>query len=66
MSAGAGIIGAGIALIAGVLIGRATGKTREVCKCPSCGYTEEKEIGIPCSTKVCPECSASLKGIRCI
>ena len=65
---GAGVIVGGlIALGAGVLIGRSTRRiAREVCECPSCGYTEEKEIGIPCTTKTCPNCGTPLKGIRCI
>lgn len=66
MSVGAGIVGAIAGLIGGVLIGRATRKTREVCECPACGYTEEKVIGVPCTTKMCPECGATLRGIRCI
>ncbi len=29
-----------------------------ICTCPNCGYEEEKQRGVPCVRKKCPECGA--------
>jgi len=30
------------------------------CICPKCGHKEEKQIGIPCTTKKCPDCGTRM------
>jgi len=30
------------------------------CVCPSCGYREPHTLGVPCTSKVCPKCGASM------
>jgi len=30
------------------------------CLCPSCGYKEAHERGVPCYSKKCPKCGASM------
>jgi hypothetical protein len=34
----------------------------DVCVCPECSYTEPHERGVPCNTKMCPECDIPLTG----
>ena len=30
------------------------------CRCPSCGYHEKHQRGVPCNTKTCPKCNAQM------
>ncbi len=30
------------------------------CVCPSCGYKEEHQAGVPCFEKKCPQCKTDL------
>jgi len=32
----------------------------KVCQCPNCGYTENTPPGVPCNSRVCPNCGARL------
>jgi len=32
------------------------------CVCPDCGFTQDKEAGVPCRTIDCPECGTALMG----
>lgn len=32
------------------------------CSCPECDYQEDKVVNVPCATKTCPKCGASLVG----
>lgn len=36
------------------------------CTCPKCGYKEDHLRGVPCSTKNCPKCKSSLRGVNCL
>ena len=38
------------------------GSSPDKCRCPECGYEEPKVKGVPCRTKICPECGSSLQG----
>ncbi|MGC9356481.1 MAG: hypothetical protein ACP5GX_01365 [Anaerolineae bacterium] len=31
-----------------------------ICVCPSCGHTQEHEVGTPCYTLRCPKCGAKM------
>jgi len=35
---------------------------RDICKCPSCGYTTGHIRDAPCNTMVCPKCGSKLTG----
>ncbi|MFW6121853.1 MAG: hypothetical protein ACOC80_13290 [Petrotogales bacterium] len=30
------------------------------CLCPSCGYREPHQLGVPCYTRKCPKCEAPM------
>ena len=30
------------------------------CLCPSCGYKEPHQLAVPCLTKKCPKCGATM------
>ena len=32
----------------------------KMCRCPNCGYTENTAPGVPCQTRVCPNCGTRL------
>ena len=34
----------------------------EACICPDCGFTQDKELGVPCRSLKCPECGATMAG----
>ena len=37
--------------------GRGFGGPASICVCPKCGYKEEKQRGVPCAGRKCPECN---------
>ena len=40
--------------------GMGPGGPGAACVCPKCGYTEAKVIGIPCTSRKCPECGSMM------
>ncbi len=61
--------GRGMGQGAGMGIGQSRGRGRMggfaagpsgICKCPNCGYEEEKQRGVPCVDKKCPKCGTML------
>ena len=30
------------------------------CVCPSCGYREPHQFGVPCNSRVCPKCGTPM------
>ena len=34
----------------------------DICVCPTCGYEESHERGVPCNEKNCPKCDIPLTG----
>ena len=33
----------------------------EMCKCPKCGYAQQKISGTPCKAVICPRCKVPLE-----
>ncbi len=48
----------------GFRIGRGRGASKE-CVCSKCGCKELHTRGVPCSKKICPECSTPMQGYYC-
>ena len=68
MGQGSGMgMGQGMGQGAGMGTGQSRGRGRMggfaagpqgICKCPNCGYEEEKQRGVPCVRKKCPKCNS--------
>lgn len=52
--------GRGMGRRRGMLSGVGPGEPGALCVCPKCGYSEAKNVGIPCTSKRCPECGSML------